>query len=602
MSEAGPDESLVAALRAALKERDRLRKENARLLAASSEPVAIVGMSCRYPGGVGSPAQLWQLVSEGRDAITGFPADRGWELDDPDPAVGAYGRAGGFLDGITDFDAEFFGISPFEALAMDPHQRLLLEAAWEALEDAGIDPLSLRGERAGVFAGAMYQDYGSAQHGIAPGMGSGSVTGRIAYTLGLEGPTLTVDSASSSSMVALHLATRALRQGECTLALAGGVAVLATPSVFALFGSQGGLASDGRCKSFAESADGTGVSEGLGLLVLERLADARRNGHQVLAIVRGTAVNHNGASNGLTAPNGAAQERVIRQALADARLAPDEIDAVEGHGTGTALGDSIEAGVLISVYGREREQPLRLGTLKSNIGHAQAAGGVGGVIKTVMALRERTLPRSLHAEQPSSRVEWEAGKVELLAEAVPWMRNGRPRRAGVSSFGMTGTNGHLILEEAPEEEGDDGAAQAEAKPRPSADPVLLLLSAKSEDALQAQAERLAAHLRARPQLDPIDVAYSLATTRPAFEHRAVVLGKDREELLVALDALAGTAGADRLAHLFPDEAARLAMGSELRDSGAKRVPLPTYPFQRKRYWLSSDSSSDQPPISSRESN
>jgi len=581
MTDAGRDESVVAALRAALKDRDRLRRENARLLAAAAEPVAIVGMSCRYPGGVDSPAQLWRLVAEGRDAVSEFPSDRGWDLDglDSDPAGGAHGRVGGFLATATDFDAEFFGISPLEALMMDPHQRLLLEGAWEALEDAGIDPISLRGERAGVFAGAMYQDYGSAEHGIPPGMGGSSVTGRIAYTLGLEGPTMTVDSASSSSMVALHLATRALRQGECTLALAGGVTVLATPTVFAFSRSQGGLAPDGRCKSFADSADGMGVSEGLGMLVLERLADARRNGHHVLATIRGSAVNHNGASNGFTAPNGAAQERVIREALANARLAPEEIDAVEGHGTGTVLGDSIEAGVLIAVYGQQREQPLKLGSLKSNIGHAQAAGGVGAVIKTVMAMRERTLPKSLHAEQPSSQVDWETGRVELLAEPLQWTTNGRPRRAGVSSFGMTGTNGHLILEEAPEpaEEklaGEGVAARPDAEPRPSTGPVLLPFSAKSEGALRAQAERLAAHLRAGPGLDPSDVAYSLATTRSTFEHRAVALGEDREELLAALDALGrgassptaieGIAGSGRLAYLFAGEGAqRAGMGSEL---------------------------------------
>ena len=409
-----------------------LAEERKRLHSHRYEPIAIIGMSCRFPGGVGSPEELWRLVVEGRDAIGEFPSDRGWDLDQ---TGGGAIREGGFLPDAAEFDPEFFGITTQEAWIMDPGQRLLLESAWEALEDAGIDPVSLRGEQVGVLAGSMYQDYGSAEHGVVPGMGGGIVTGRVAYTFGFQGPTVTVDAASSSSLVALHLATRALRQGDCTLALAGGVTVLATPTIFTVFGATGGLASDGRSKSFAESADGTGVSEGVGIVVLERVSDARRNGHPILAVIRGSAVNHNGASNGLAAPSGSAQERVIRQALANARLAPQDIDAVEGHGTGTMFGDSIEAGALMAIYGQEREKPLKLGSLKSNIGHAQAAGGVGAVIKTVMAMREGVLPKSLHADEPSSEIDWKAGKVELLNEPEPWETDGLPRRAGVSSFG-----------------------------------------------------------------------------------------------------------------------------------------------------------------------
>ncbi|WP_461001030.1 type I polyketide synthase, partial [Streptomonospora sediminis] len=544
------------------------------------EPIAVVGMACRYPGGVSTPEELWRLVRDEADAITEVPSDRGWdaaELAEADaPPVG------GFLDGAADFDPRLFGISPREALAMDPQQRLLLECSWEALESAGIAPTGLRGSDTGVFVGTSGQDYAALLNGagadadvaghVATGNLASVLSGRVAYVFGLEGPALSVDTACSSSLVALHCAVQALRRGECSAALASGVTVMSTPGALKEFGRQGGMAGDGRCKPFAEGADGIVWSEGIGVLVVERVSDAERRGHRVLAVVRGSAVNQDGASNGLTAPSGPSQQRVITHALADAGVPAGAVDAVEAHGTGTALGDPIEAQALMATYGRDQaDHPLYLGSVKSNIGHTQAAAGMAGVIKMIEGMRRGELPRTLHADEPTSQVDWSSGGVELLRRRRAWPENGRPRRAAVSAFGVSGTNAHVILE---------GVSQPDPQPEPDRtepDIVPWILSATDAEAVRRQAERLRTHVATRDE-PTADVGFSLATTRASLPHRAVALGGSRDELTAALAALGeGTPSPDVIegaadltgnaVFVFPGQGAQWAgMAGELLES------------------------------------
>ncbi|MFE6871922.1 type I polyketide synthase, partial [Kitasatospora sp. NPDC057692] len=562
------------------------------------EPIAVVAMGCRFPGGVRTPEDLWDLVAEGRDAITPFPADRGWDLDalydpDPDRPGRTYVREGGFLDDVDRFDAPFFGISPREALSMNPQQRLLLEVAWETLERAGVTPGSLRGSRTGVFIGATDFDYGSNVTDLPEGLegqmslgASGAIlSGRVSYTLGLEGPALTVDTACSSSLVALHLACQSLRKGESSMVLTGGTTVMATPTGFIEYSRQRALSPTARCRAFSEAADGTVWAEGVGVLLLERLSDARRNGHPVLAVVRGSAINQDGASNGLTAPNGPAQQRVIRAALADARLKPEQVDLVEAHGTATTLGDPIEAGALLATYGQGRpeDRPLWLGSLKSNLGHSAAASGVAGVIKTVMAMRHGVLPRTLHVDEPSRKVDWESGAVRLLMQEQPWPQGEEPRRAGVSSFGASGTNAHTIIEEAPAEEPSEKVAEEEqggpavAAALPGSGVVPLVVSARSAASLRGQAERLGA-LLADGGTELGEVGYSLIASRAVFEHRAVILATDTADATAGLAALAADTPADnvttavagpvgRRVFVFPGQGSQWAgMAVELLDT------------------------------------
>jgi polyketide synthase 12 len=564
------DERYVGALRAVM-------KENAELRARADEPIAVVGMGCRFPGGVHSPEQLWDVLARGEDVLSEWPVDRGWDvknLFDPDPEKNGkvYTRRGGFLHDAAEFDAEFFGISPREAAAMDPQQRLMLEVSWEALERAGIDPQSLRGSDTAVHAGVIYSDYGPRLANSRRGMEEyegylvlGSVhsvlAGRVSYLFGLEGPAVSYDVACSSSTVAVHEACASLRRGECGIALAAGITVMSTPAFLVEFSRQRGLSPSGRISPFAAAADGTVLAEGAAVLVLERLSAARRHGRRVLAIVRGTAVNQDGASNGMSAPNGRAQQRVIRAALAEAGLAPGDIDAIEAHGTGTRLGDPIEADALLATYGQDRpvDRPSWIGSVKSNLGHTQATAGIAGIMKMSLAMRHGVLPKTLNVDEPTPYVDWDGGALRPLTEQMPWQPNGRPRRAAVSSFGLSGTNAHVILEESPPA---DPARHTDPEANGTG-PLLWVVSAKTPAALRDQATNLCSAIRAHPEWSAADIGWSLATTRSAFDHRAAVVGADPERLLAGLDALScggtapelvtGTVAGKRVAFVFPGQ-------------------------------------------------
>jgi acyl transferase domain-containing protein len=613
--------------------RRRLEKVESRL----AEPIAIVGMSCRYPGGVKSPEELWDLVSKGGEGITGLPEDRGWELEslrDPRGGDSAVGYRGGFVQ-AGDFDAEFFGMPEDQGLVTDPQQRLLLETAWEACEDAGIDPTGMRGTNTGVFIGLSVQSYASWLFGtvfespegyISSGNAGSMASGRVASILGLEGPAVTVDTACSSSAMALHLACQSLRMNECNMAITGGTTIMSTPWMYLEFSRQAlfPLAADGRCKSFADNADGSAFSEGVGVILLERLTDAQRLGHEVLAVVRGSAANQDGLSNGLTAPNGLAHQRVIRQALESSGVSAGQIDAVEGHGMGTALGDPIEAQALIAAYGRDRDsdRPLWLGSIKSNIGHAQAASTVAGVIKMVMAMRHALLPKTLHVDTPTRHVDWSSGAVSLLMESVPWEKPGDLRRAAVHALGISGTNVHIILEEYTST--GDSQLAVDEKPREqtmdTAPPTAVpwILSGVGERGMRRQARRLAEFVAEHPELAMLDIGYSLLVSRAQLSHRAVVIGVDREEMIKELlkmadgrtgqQAIEGVVnigrGTPRPAQAQPTErkgsqtsrdslaslgqlwvsGTKVDWAAVFAGSGARRVRLPTYVFDKRRHW------------------
>ncbi|MFI5003520.1 MAG: beta-ketoacyl synthase N-terminal-like domain-containing protein [Solirubrobacterales bacterium] len=621
------EQKAVAYLRRALVDLNETRRRLHEAESRLAEPIAIVGMGCRYPGGVRSPEDLWELVAAGRDVVSELPRDRGWDFEAlPPPAAEdpAATFKGGFVDGACDFDAEFFGIDEAEARMMDPQQRLLLETAWEACEYGGIDPGALRGGDTGVFTGIGMLAYGFWLLGAVPESAEGHVTlgisgsmssGRLAHVLKLEGPAITVDTACSSSTVALHLACQSLRQGECSMALAGGATILATPWMYIEAGRLGNVnvGPDARCRSFADGdGDGSTVfSEGVGMVLLERLSDARRLGHEVLAVVRGSAYNQDGASNGLTAPNGLAHERVIRQALRNAGISAGQVDAVEAHGMGTALGDTIEAQALIAAYGRDRVagRPLWLGSLKSNLGHTQSAGGVGGVIKMTMAMRHGLLPKTLHVNAPSRFIDWSSGAVSLLVEPVPWVVDGEPRRAAVHSFGMSGTNVHVILEEPTPLEAPTPAGKRGARlEKRSHTPVPWPISGRGEEGLRRQARRLAEFLAERPELDIADVGRALAA-RPALSHRTVPIGASRAELLADLEMAAAGDSAGRAAASHATETAAAGVGAPrsrgalaslaqawvaggavdwepvFTDLDARPVRLPTYAFARRRHWV-----------------